>query len=155
MSKRRIPDKPCVILAAMHTGKAVSCEHCDTPTDIEVELWLDDTYKNELIEQRGINREYAARLTMANAIRHQRKEGSRAFARVSLCEEHLSETIRVALAHPTTQAAKHLLVQFTSEKKLFVVDRNESDEMTAPRAMVGDFRDIHHFLDTYEELGEA
>jgi hypothetical protein len=150
---RRIPSKPCIMLVASHHTEPAVCKHCQKPTDIYMESWVNVDYREEL-EGRGIEKEYAARLAMAASIRHQQKPGSTPYDGVYLCTYHLLETTRRALNMTDFSQIMPYLQAFTPTTRYIIFDQNEQDEHTAPKLTVGPYQDIWHFFSVYDELGQ-
>lgn len=152
MTKRKIPDRPCVMLLAYHEPGTRPCKHCGTPTTIKIESWVNVDYRMEL-EARGINTEYASQLALAASIRHQQQPNSKPHDTAYLCERHLLEATRRALNEVDISLIRFYYDKFTPDMKYIVFDKNEEDERTAPKLTVGPYRDIKHFLEVYDELG--
>ena len=151
MTKRRIPNRPCIMLIATHQATQATCKHCEKPTDIYLESWVNVDYREEL-EGRGIEKEYAAKLAMGVSIRHQRKEGSEPYDGAYLCTYHLLETTRRALNMTDFSQIMPYLQAFTPSMKYIIFDKNEQDERTTPKLTVGPYQDIWHFFRVYDEL---
>lgn len=155
MSKRRkIPSSPCIMYTAQYSSTVGTCGHCETQTNILLQGWIDIAYRDELIT-RGFSKEDASRQAVANAIRHQRKLDAKPFTTGYLCTQHLLESMLVALRFDTvTPALASIHSRFVPGLILVIFDKNREDEVTRPTATVGEYNDIHHFIEVYTQLDE-
>lgn len=149
-----IPRKPCITFIARLIELGTPCKHCANLATVHAECWVDVTYRQEL-EARGINSEYAARLAMASSIRHQSKPDSQPFETVSLCRTHWLNTCKIALLYDkVTPQLQELYARLTPSQRMILFDKNRSDSVNEPTVTVGEYTDIHHFLEVVTKLME-
>lgn len=155
MSKRRkLPASPCIMYTAEYSSTSAPCTHCEEATTILLQSWIDIQYRDEIVG-RGFSVEDASRLAIGNAIRHQRNPGAQPFATGYICSQHLLDAMRVALRFDTvTPALRSIHSRFVAGRMLVIFDKNRKDEITDPTASVGEYRDIHHFVEIYTQLDE-
>ena len=152
--KRKLPASPCIMYTAEYSSASARCTHCEMQTNILLRGWIDIAYRDELVG-RGLNLEYASQLALGSAIRHQKKPDAQPFATGYICSEHLLDAMRVALRFDTvTLALRSIHSRFVPGLMLVIFDKNRKDEITDPTASVGEYRDIHHFVEVYTQLDE-
>jgi hypothetical protein len=156
MSRRRkLPPSPCIMYTAEYSSTMAECTHCEAQTNICLQSWIDIAYRDELIG-RGFTLEYASQLAVGSAIRHQRKPDAQPFATGYICSQHLLDAMRVALRFDmVTSALRSIHSRFVPGRMLVIFDKNRHvRERTDPTATVGEYRDIHHFVEVYTQLDE-
>lgn len=153
MTKRKIPNKPCVIIFVYYVEEVELCSHCNAPTNILMEGWIDNDYMLEL-QNRGINKEYASQLATASSIRHQQKKDGKPYHLRYLCKNCLIESSIKILNETSYKGIIDMMQQFNTNMRYIIFDKNKDDEITSPTLLVADFKDIHAFLEAYDELEE-
>jgi hypothetical protein len=152
--RRKLPASPCIMYTAEYVSKTAPCTHCGVSTNIRLDGWIDIQYRDEIVG-RGFSVEDASRLAIGNAIRHQRNLEAQPFATGSICSRHLLDAMREALRFDTvTSALQSIHRRFVPGLMLVIFDKNRKDEITQPTASVGEYRDIHHFVEVYTQLDE-